>query len=273
MEVFMFIQLDDFMMGYEIVGQDQPTIETTILFIHGFPLNRSMWAAQLSVLPMWVLGIAPDLRGYGDSDPTAGPYTMDLLADDCIALLDALGVKQPVVVCGLSMGGYVTLSLYRRHPERIQGLILAATRAGADSPEGKTNRDNAIAQAERDGAAAIAATMLPKMMATMTYTTNPALVKQVEELMSSASVPGIVGALAGMKTRSDSTAMLNEIEVPTLIIHGEDDQLIPVQEAQIMHTAITSSEMAILSDAGHLVNLEQPPWFNQVVFDFIKHQR
>ena len=269
----MFIQLDDFRMRYEIVGQDQPTIETTILFIHGFPLNRSMWAAQLSALPKWMLGIAPDLRGYGDSDPIKGPYTMDILADDCIALLDALGVKQPVVVCGLSMGGYVTLSLYRRHPERIQGLILAATRAGADSPEGKTNRDKAIAQAERDGAAAIAATMLPKMMAPMTYTTNPALVQQVEELMSSASVPGIVGALAGMKTRPDSTALLSEIEVPTLIVHGEDDQLIPVQEAQTMHTAITGSEITILSDAGHLLNLEQPQRFNQVMLDYLKHQR
>ena len=261
----MFLHIDGFKMAYESQGQGTP-----LLFIHGFPLNRRMWEPQMGSLSPKAWMLAPDLRGHGDSEPVAGPYSMAMLADDCVALLDALDIEQPAVVCGLSMGGYITLAMYRRYPDCIRGLILSATRAGADSPEGKANRDKAIAQAENDGAAAIAASMLPKMMSPKTYESNPDLVKRVESTMTSTSVPGIVGALEGMKMRPDSTPLLGEIAVPTLIIHGEDDQLIPVQEAQSMHAAIADSTIYLISSAGHLPNLEQPKMFNQAVKDFIE---
>ena len=196
---------------------------------------------------------------------------MGMLADDCVSLLDALDIEQPALVCGLSMGGYITLAFYRRHPDRVRGLILAATRAGADSPEGKANRDKAIAQAKEEGTAAIASSMLPKMLAPKTYESKPDLVEQVENIMTSTSVPGIVGALEGMKQRPDSTPMLGKIDVPTLILHGEDDQLIPAQEAQEMHTAIADSSLHLVSNAGHLLNLEQPEKFNQAIREFMEN--
>lgn len=261
----MFLDIDGFKMAYGSQGQGTP-----LLFNHGFPLNRRMWEPQMHSTSLKAHMLAPDLRGHGDSEAVDGPYSMDLLADDCVDLLDALNIQQPAVVCGLSMGGYITLAIYRRYPERIQGLILAATRAGADSPEGKANRDKAIAQAENDGAAAIASSMLPKMMSPKTYKSNPDLVNQVENIMTSTSVQGIVGALEGMKRRADSTLLVSEIAVPTLIIHGEDDQLIPFQEAQGMHAAIDNSSFYLMPDAGHLSNLEQPDRFNQVVRKFLE---
>jgi 3-oxoadipate enol-lactonase len=252
-------------MAYESQGQGTP-----LLFIHGFPLNRRMWEPQMQSLSHHARVLAPDLRGHGDSEPIEGPYSMDMLADDCVALLDALDIQQPAVVCGHSMGGYITLAMYRRYPERICGLILAATRAGADSPEGKAKRDKAIAQAENDGTAAIASAMLPKLMSPKTYDTKPDLVNQVDNLMTSTSVHGIVGALEGMKSRPDSTPLLSKIDVPTLIIHGEEDQLIPPQEAQSMHTAISDSTIYLTPSAGHLPNLEQPERFNQAVREFME---
>jgi len=261
----MILEINGFKMAYESQGQGIP-----LLFIHGFPLNFRMWEPQMQSLSSKAWMLAPDLRGHGDSEPVVGPYSIDMLVDDCVALLDTLGIVQPAVICGLSMGGYITLAMYRRYPERIRGLILAATRAGADSPEGKVNRDLAIAQAEKDGTAAIAASMLPKMLSPKTYESNPDKVKRVERFMTSISVPGIIGALEGMKNRPDSTPLLGEIAVPTLIIHGEDDQLIPFQEAQDMHSAIANSTMILMSSAGHLPNMEQPEWFNQAVMEFIE---
>lgn len=262
----MLYQVNGLKLAYQSEGQGIP-----LLLIHGFPLNNRMWEPQIRSLSNQARVLAPDLRGHGDSEPIEGPYSMGMLADDCVSLLDALDIEQPAVVCGLSMGGYITLAFYRRHPDRVRGLILAATRAGADSPEGKANRDKAIAQAKEEGTAAIASSMLPKMLAPKTYESKPDLVEQVENIMTSTSVPGIVGALEGMKQRPDSTPMLGKIDVPTLILHGEDDQLIPAQEAQEMHTAIADSSLNLISNAGHLLNLEQPEKFNQIIREFMEN--
>jgi pimeloyl-ACP methyl ester carboxylesterase len=262
----MFYQVNGFKLAYQSEGQGIP-----LLLIHGFPLNSQMWEPQIRSLSNQASVLAPDLRGHGDSEPVEGPYSMDMLADDCISLLDALDIEQPAVVCGLSMGGYITLAFYRRHPDRVRGLILAATRAGADSPEGKANRDKAIAKAKEEGTTAIASSMLPKMLAPKTYESKPDLVEHVDNIMTSTSVPGIVGALEGMKQRPDSTPLLGNINVPTLILHGEDDQLIPAQDAQEMHAAIADSSLNLISNAGHLLNLEQPEKFNHLVREFVEN--
>ena len=261
----MKISLPDFTLAYEDQGSGLP-----VLFIHGFPLNRRMWAPQIEQLSSAARVLAPDLRGHGETLPTPAPYSMDMLADDCAAFLEAIGIAQPVVVCGLSMGGYITLAFYHRHRPRVAGLILAATRAGADTPEGKANRDKAAGQVRELGIRTVVDSMLPKMMAPNTYASNPELVARVEEIMAGTSQEGMVAALLGMKERSDSTALLEQIDVPTLIVHGLDDQLIPVKEAESMHTAIKNSQLHLLQAAGHLLNLEQPGRFNQVVGDFLE---
>lgn len=261
----MQIQLKDFTLAYEERGEGKP-----LLLIHGYPLSRALWEPQMEGLVDAARLIAPDLRGYGQSDPVPGPYSMDMLADDCAALLEGMKVTQPVVVAGLSMGGYVALAFYRKYAARVAGLILAATRAGADSAEGKANRDKSAALAREKGVGAIVEAMLPKLLAPKSYEAKPKVVAWATQIMESASVEGIVGALMGMKERPDVTPILGQIDKPTLILHGTDDQLIPPKEAEAMHAAIKNSTLQLLPEAGHLLNLEQPELFNQAVRGFLQ---
>lgn len=256
---------EDFVMAYQDTC-DKPAL----LLIHGFPLSSQMWTPQLEDLEQYVRVIAPDLRGHGQSDSVPGPYTIGQLADDCADLLDHLNVMTPFVVCGLSMGGYIALEFYRRYPELVAGLILASTRAGADSEEGKAGRDKAAELAKNEGATAVSSGMLPKMLAPKNYESDEELVEYVKEVMSTASLNGVVGALAAMRDRIDSTSTLGDIEAPVLIIHGAEDKLIPVSEAELMYKAIPDAQLVVIPDAGHLPNLEQPDIFNDAVIDFLE---
>ena len=239
-----------------------------LLLIHGYPLNKQLWEPQVMGLTARI--ITPDLRGFGASEPVEGPYSMDLLAQDCNALLDELGVDQPVVVGGLSMGGYVTFAFYRQFPERVRGLILASTRAAPDDETGKANRDKAIQTVREGGVEAIVESMLPKMMAPETYEHKPEVVSEARQIMESASVEGIIGALEGMKNRPDSRPLLEQITVPTLVIHGGEDQLVSRNEAEKMAGALQNARLEIVPEAGHLVNLERPTLFNQYVGAFLE---
>jgi len=261
----MRIILPGFTMAYDDRGRGLP-----LLFIHGYPLNRTLWEPQIDDLSYTTRVLTVDLRGHGESDPMPGPYPMDLLADDCISLLDALGITTPIVICGLSMGGYVTFAFYRRCAARVAGLILTATRAGADSSESKANRDKSAVLAQEKGADVIAEAMLPRLLSPKTLTARPDLVDRVRKIMRGISIDGIVGDLTGMRDRLDSTPLLNEINIPTLVIYGADDQIIPLSEVEFMHQAIINSELKIIPDAGHLPNLEQPELFNQIVKEFTK---
>jgi pimeloyl-ACP methyl ester carboxylesterase len=262
----MKVHLRGFDMAYAQNGQGIP-----LLLIHGFPLNREMWAAQIQALSNEMRVIAPDLRGHGESEAVAGNYSMEMLAEDCNALVEHLGIDQPIVVCGLSMGGYIALAYYRLYPSKVAGLILAATRAGADSAEGKQNRDKTAAKAEEEGPEAVVEGMLPKMLSMKTYEENPDLVEQARSIMEKTTTNGMVGALMGMKNRPDSTGMLEQIEVPTLILYGADDQIIPFEDVETMQDAIPDVHLRILPDAGHLLNLEQPELFNRAVLTFIEN--
>ena len=260
----MRIKVRDFYMEHEDLGTRIP-----LLFIHGYPLNRTIWDAQVTELSDIARTLAPDLRGHGGSDPVPGPYPVDLLADDLREFLDAVRVTQPVVLCGLSMGGYVTFAFYRKYPERVASLILTATRAGADSPDGKANRDKAAATAKEKGVGAIVEATLPKMLSPKTYPARPDLVARVKAIMESTSLEGVLGDLAGLRDRPDSTPTLAQIDKPTLILHGADDQLIPSSEAEAMHAGIKGSQLKILPEAGHLLNMEQPEAFDEAVREFV----
>jgi pimeloyl-ACP methyl ester carboxylesterase len=213
--------------------------------------------------------ISVDMRGHGESYPFDGTYRMDLLAEDCRRLLVDLHVNAPVVVCGLSMGGYVTLALYRIYPELFKGMILTSTRSGSDSPEGKANRDAGVKNVQVHGVAYIVDNMLPKLVSPVTFASNKPLVNTIDDIMLETSVNGVVGALQGMRDRPDSTPLLSQVQCPVLIIHGADDQLIPVSEAQLMHQQLPGSRLVVIPEAGHLPNLEQSKLFNQAVREFL----
>ncbi len=241
-----------------------------VLWIHGYPLSNMLWDIQLNDLTDIARMIAPDLRGHGMTDPTEPPYSMGLFADDCAALLDHLGIFGPVVVGGLSMGGYVAFEFCRKYPDKVAGLILAATRSGADSDEVKEARDKAAGVAIAEGTGPIAEGMLPKLLAPDNYKDQPDLVDYVREMMMETSPDGVVGALAAMRDRPDSTPDLSALDVPVLILHGAEDQLIPVAEAETMATALPSAKLVVVPGAGHLPNLEQPEIFNDAVRDFLE---
>ncbi|MBN1535270.1 MAG: alpha/beta fold hydrolase [Anaerolineales bacterium] len=261
----MKLQIHQISLAYDDAGHGTP-----VLFIHGYPLNRHIWQPQLEGLSGIARIIAPDLRGHGESQATSGEYSMELLADDCAALLDSLSITQKVILCGLSMGGYVTFAFLRKYASRLGGLILTATRAAADSEAAKANRNNVLVQAQTEGAEKIVEDMLPKMFSPQTLSTNPALVDKVRRIMQSTSLDGIQGDLMGMKNRPDSTPLLSQINIPTLLVFGAEDQIIPVDEAQAMHSSIAGSRLEIIASAGHLLNLEQPQKFNIILDRFLR---
>jgi 3-oxoadipate enol-lactonase len=264
----MQIQLRDFQMEFEDTGGNG----LPLLLIHGYPLNHTLWQPQIEGLADVGRLIAPDLRGFGRSQATPAPYSMDMLASDCCALLDALGVTQPVVVCGLSMGGYVAFAFYRRYVARVAGLILTATRAAPDSPEMRATRLKSaeFVRNSADGVSAMARAMLLSLLSSQSHQARPELVEQARAMMESSSVEGIVGALLGMRERPDSTSLLAQIDKPALIVHGADDSIIPLAEAQAMQAAIKGSRLVVIPGAAHLPNLEQAELFNAAVREFIR---
>ena len=248
--------------GYDDVGTGIP-----VLFLHGFPHNRSLWAPQLGALATAARTISMDLRGFGESVPgSAG--SMDDYADDAAALLDTVGIDR-VVVVGLSMGGYATFALWRRHQARLRALVLCDTRAGADSETSRASRREMQALAQDRGLAAVANQLISGMVGPTTRLNNPELVDEMHRMMSLAPEDGVVGALEAMLTRPDSTPTLASIAVPTLIIVGDEDVLTPVKEARAMHLAVTGSRLEIIAGAGHVSNAERPATFNHVLSEFL----
>jgi len=239
-----------------------------ILFIHGYPLDRTIWQDQVLGIQGW-RRIAPDLRGLGESDAPDLGYSMATYAADLWALLDVLSVRE-VVICGLSMGGYIAFEMLRAQRQRVRGLVLISTRAEGDSAEARKARDHAAAQAREGGAEAIAQSMLPRMLAPDS-SQNQELAGQVRSMMNRAPVPGIIGALSAMRDRPDSTPLLADLgTLPTTIIAGESDQLIPLSDITRMHDAIPNSALRVIPSAGHLPPVEQPLQVTQAIQEFLE---
>jgi 3-oxoadipate enol-lactonase len=247
-------------MAYRDEGAGQP-----ILFIHAFPLHSAIWDRQIAAFSPQHRVIAPDLRGLGATARGSGAASLDQHADDMAALLDHLGIESATVV-GLSMGGYITFALWRRHRERIAALVMADTRAGADTEEGKQGREKNAKLAEEHGPGALADQMLPKLLGP---NAPAALREQVRAIIESNDRVGIAAALRAMAARPDSTPLLATIDVPTLVLVGAEDVLTPPSEAEAMFNAIPGCRIAELPGAGHLSNIEAPEAFNAQVAEFL----
>lgn len=242
-----------------------------VLFVHGFPFDRTMWRHQLAALTKWKR-IAPDLRGAGASSAPADGYSMARYADDLVALLDALGTR-PVVVCGLSMGGYIAFELLRRFADRVIGLILVDTKAEADSAAAKLGRDQLVGVAEREGPDAVIEQLLPKLLAAATVNAQPEVAEHVREMARRWPLPGLVGAIRALRDRPDSTPLLPHVKVPTLVVAGAEDQITPPEGMKAMAQTIPGARYAEIRAAGHIAPLEQPLATTRVIADFLESLR
>lgn len=242
-----------------------PDQQPVLLLIHAFPLSGAMWQPQVAALAPTCRLIVPDLRGFGASAVPAGPYAMQTFANDLVALLDHLGL-QHVVVAGVSMGGYIALALLRHHAARVRALLLADTRATADSEEARLGRATNAQVVETHGPGAIANKMLPSLL-------TPAAPEELRTFVRSTiertQPTGIAGALRGMGLRPDSTDLLPKIAVPTLLLVGQEDSLTQPAEMATLRDAIPGSTLIEIAGAAHLPNLEQPAAFNAAVQDFL----
>jgi pimeloyl-ACP methyl ester carboxylesterase len=242
-----------------------------LILLHAFPFSAEQWLPQLARVPAGWRYLAPDLRGFGGPAPgptMSGPITMDTYATDIIELMAHLEIPR-AVMCGLSMGGYVSMALVRRAPDRVAGLVLADTRVGADSQEGRASRDRMLALLEREGPAAVATEMLPKLLSPATLRDQPDLADVIRKLIEANHPDGIASAIRAMKDRPDSSETLRQLDCPALVLVGQEDAMTPPSEAQVLHEVLRRSRVEVLPAAGHMSNLEAPQAFNRVLTDWL----
>jgi len=245
-------------------GEGQP-----IVFLHAFPVDSRMWTPQIAGLRHAWRGIAPDLRGFGGSaTPRVPARTIGAHADDVIAVIEALRVG-PVVLAGLSMGGYIAFECWRRRPGVVRALVLADTRAEADTDEARSKRVTMQALARGAGSAAVIDAMLPNLLGATTQTANPHLGLEVRAWASATPAAGVVDALEVLRTRPDSRPTLPTITCPTLVIVGREDTLTPPAVAHVMRDGIAGARYVEIPEAGHLANIEQPEAFTRALNDFL----
>lgn len=263
------IALADVEMAYEERG-----VGRVILLVHGFPLDHTMWASQIEALSKRYRVLAPDLRGFGRTplgkyDRAVG-ITMERYADDLADMLDALGIKGKIVLCGFSMGGYIAWQFLRRYRERLRGLILCDTKATADSEEARAARLDMAARAAELGSPKIADDLLPKLFSAGSLKKRREIVDPIRTLISQTAPASIAAGQRGMAARPNVTATLSAIALPTLAIVGAEDAVASPAEMRSMTQAIRGAELIEIPDAGHMAPVENPPAVTEAIQGFLQ---
>lgn len=230
-----------------------------LLLLHAFPLDATMWSPQMSAFP-GITVVAPDLPGFGEMSPAGPLASMDEGGDVAAEELDANGLDR-AVLCGLSMGGYVAFSFWRRHRDRVRGLVLANTRSGADDEGGKGRRRSLAARLRQEGNGFLVDTPPPLLSSGA----PGELWARVKEIIERQPAGSIAAASLAMAERVDSTADLAGIDVPTLIVTSTGDTLIPPEATKPMAGQIPGARLEVIEGAGHLSNLEAPEQFNRLL--------
>lgn len=241
-----------------------------LLLVHGFPLDHSMWRAQIDEFSEDHRVIVPDLRGFGGSDVTPGTVAMSQHADDLAGILTELHVDEPVVFCGLSMGGYIGWEFVRRHRDRLRALVVCDSRAAADTDEARTNRGRMVKSVLEHGSVIAAEAMTPKLVAESTRRDSPEIIEQLKSVMLATDPEGVAASLRGMAERADSTDLLPTIDVPTLLVCGELDEITPADEMATVAAAIPGARYERVPDAGHMAPLERPEPVNAALRSFLE---
>jgi 3-oxoadipate enol-lactonase len=238
-----------------------------VILIHAFANDGALWKPQIEAFSKRFRVVAPDLRGFGGSPATDGKaVSMDLYADDVIELMDSLKIER-AVIGGISLGGYVALSLALRFPERTSGLVLANTRAGADNPEWAHFRAALVSEIEKQGAQAVVDNYGDKPF----RNDCAAVIKDyVRKMILRQSAKGLASGVRGMAQRPDRLAALGKIRVPTLVISGTEDNYIASAEGEAMHRAIAGSRFIDIPHGGHLSNIDSATAFNAALGEFLE---
>lgn len=239
-----------------------------LLFIHGFPLNKAMWSAQIEELTENFRVIAYDVRGHGDSDLGSEIFSIEIFVKDLIDLMDLLNIER-VILCGLSMGGYIAIKASLNHPTRFEGLILCDTNCIADSPETVEKRMKGIENIKEKGVADYADESIKNLFAETSFHNKQGEIRRVREMIVNTNEESLYFALQALAKRQETCSRLTEIKIPTLILVGKEDKITPPALAEVIHNGITNSYLTILEDAAHLSNMENPKQFNHEITAFV----
>lgn len=258
------VKIDDVEICYDDFGESA----IPVIFIHGFPFNKSSWQPQMDFLKSSYRVIAYDIRGFGKSTSGDEKPSINLFADDLIQMMDVLQIKK-AIVCGLSMGGYILLNAINRYPERFHAIILSDTQCIADSAEAKEKRYKIIKQIETDGLTDFAAGFIKNVFCQESLDNKKEMVEKIKNMILSTKMEAVTGTLAALAQRQEKCFSLNEISIPVLILCGKEDIVTPPVQSEFLHTHIKNSKFHSLGNAGHMANLEQPDEFNNFINDFI----
>lgn len=258
------VPINYFNMSYDDLGEG----DLPIIFLHGFPFDKSMWKNQLEALAPFYRVIACDIRGFGKSKDEITSFSIDLFSIDLARFMCALGIKK-AVVCGLSMGGYIALNFQKKYPELVEALILCDTQCISDPNDVKEGRLLEIADIEENGPAAFNEKLIKKVFHRDSLINKRDTVEEMTKVVNANSTHIIAEGLRALAARGETCSSLSEIPVPTLIICGREDKVTPVEQSEYMYRATERSAFKVIDNAGHVSNLDQPEAFNQHLKDFM----
>ena len=257
------LRSNDAEIAYEVRGRGP-----AVVLLHPFPTNHEFWHPVAAALESSYRLILPDLRGHGASEVGDGPASMQKQANDVIKVLDATGTDRAIFV-GCSIGGYIMFELWRRFRNRVVALALCDTKPQADNTEARANRLKIAADVLHEGTEPFLKSMLPKLMGKTTVASRPDLVEGAHAMMRQMSAEDISQVQQGMAERPDSIDALETINVPTVIVIGEEDELSTVGNSELMRQHIPGSQLKIIPKAGHYAPWEQPEAVGGILRQFI----
>lgn len=258
------ISVNNFNLSYDDVGEGS----IPIIFLHGYPFDKTMWELQLKFLKSTYRLIACDIRGFGKSTDGESALSIDLFTDDLIKFMNKLSIDK-AIICGLSMGGYIALNAMKRFPDRFEALILCDTQCIADTPEIKEKRYKTIDNIKASGVTHFNEGFIKSVFHKDSLTDRIELVDQIRSIVFSNSQHSIVQGLLALANRSETCSMLSKISIPTLIMCGREDEVTPLVQSEFMNKHITGSVLRVIENAGHVSNLEQPNEFNIHLREFL----
>lgn len=246
-------------------------LKNNMIFLHGFPFNSSMWQPQVEFFEKRFPVFTPDLRGHLHGPMGSGPWMISHFVDDIKLLIEQNHLKK-VILCGLSMGGYIALHFAHKYPEYLSGLVLCDTQAGADSNEAKEKRYALILRIQKEGTSEFAQEFSRSVLSETTIIQKPDIYKKVNSMITGNAPENIAMVAGALASRWDCTEYLKDISCPTLVLVGAEDRVTPVDLNKKLSQEIKHSSFKIIERAGHLSNLEQPEIFNKHLEEFISQR-